>query len=77
MQPLPVQSDPAGRPLALLWEGSFLQVDGIIDSWDWAGDWVHDVSERRYWLVSLRGGLLLEICEELDTGLWLLSRIQD
>ena len=77
MQPLPVQSDPAGKPLALLWEGSFLQVEAVIDSWEWAGDWVQDVSERRYWLVGLAGGLLLEVYEELETGLWLLSGVQD
>lgn len=77
MQLLPVQHDPEGRPLALMWRGRFLQVDGILDSWDWAGDWVHGESERRYWLLSLTGGLLLEVFEERDTGLWHLSRIQD
>lgn len=73
---LPVQLDDDGRPLAILRAGSFLQVS-IIDSWQWAGDWVNNVSERAYWLVSLEGGGVLELYHELETDLWVLSAVQD
>jgi|GEM_PF-3819062 len=74
---LPVQQDDSGRPLAVLWNGRFLPVSSIIDSWEWAGDWVNGVSERRYWVLSLSGSGILEIYEELDSGLWALSSVQD
>lgn len=73
---LPVQLDQEGRPLAVLRDGEFLQVTAIIDSWQWAGDWVNGVSERAYWLVSVEAGLL-EFYEERDTGQWVLSGVQD
>ena len=74
---LPVQLDGNGRPLAVLCHGEFLQVSSIIDSWQWAGDWVNGVSERNYWLVAVDGGGVLEIYEEQDTGQWVLSAMQD
>ena len=74
---LPVQLDDAGRPLAVLWDGQFLPVSSVIDSWEWAGDWVNGVSERRYLLISLHDAGILELYEELSTGQWLLSRVQD
>lgn len=74
---LPVQLDSEGKPLAVLCDREFLQVSGVIDSWQWAGDWVNGVSERNYWLVSVDGGGVLEIYEEQDTGQWVLSAMQD
>lgn len=74
---LPVQSDPAGRPVAVLLNGAFRQVTSVIDSWQWAGDWVNDVSERHYWLVSVEGGGVLELYEETDSNSWVLSRVPD
>ncbi len=73
---LPVQLDDSGRPLAVLWDGRFLPAS-IIDSWEWAGDWVSGLSERRYWLVSLEGAGVLELYQELETELWVLSAVQD
>lgn len=74
---LPVQLDGAGVPIAVLLHGTFRQVDSIIDSWQWAGDWVNGTSERNYWLVSLIEGGVLEFYEEKDSGQWVLSRVQD
>ena len=74
---LPVQSDHGGQPLAILCNDGFLQVSSIIDSWQWAGDWVNGVSERNYWLVTMEGGGVLELFRELDTGVWVLSATQD
>ena len=74
---LPVQLDDEGLPIAVLLHGTFQQISSIIDSWQWAGDWVNGVSERNYWLVSLDEGGVLELYEEQDGGQWVLSRVQD
>lgn len=74
---LPVQSDPDGKPIAVLLDGVFRQVTSVIDSWQWAGDWVNDVSERHYWLVSVEGGGVLELYEERDRNNWMLSGVAD
>ncbi len=73
---LPVQLDAEGKPIAIFCNDSFLQVS-IIDSWQWAGDWVNGISERNYWLVAVDGGGVLEIYEEQDTEVWVLSATQD
>lgn len=74
---LPVQLDRDGRPIAVLLHGAFQQVTSVIDSWQWAGDWVNDVSERDYWLVSLEGGGVLELYEESGSNNWVLSGVAD
>ncbi len=74
-----VQPDPDGQPLGVMFRGQFLQVLAVLDSWEWAGDWVTGLSERHYWLVSTDTGLLLELYEEQDMnkGRWFVSGVQD
>ncbi len=74
---LPVQVEDTHRPLAVLWRGRFLQVTGILDSWQWAGDWVTGVSEREYWLVSTEDGVVLELYRRLDDSIWVISGMPD
>lgn len=74
---LPVSAAPDGRPLSVFLDGAFRQVTSVIDSWQWAGDWVNDVSERHYWLVSVEGGGVLELYEERDRNNWMLSGVAD
>jgi hypothetical protein len=73
----PVQSDQARRPLAVLRHGRFVQVTAVLDSWQWAGDWVSGVSERNYWLVTTEEGSALELYEETESGQWVVSGVQD
>ena len=73
---LPVQQDEHGTPIAVLIDEGFQQVT-VIDSWQWAGDWVTGVSERHYWLVALEEGGVLELYRESDTDLWVVAATQD
>jgi hypothetical protein len=48
----------------------------VIDTWQWAGNWVADISERTYWLAGSDRGTVFELYRE-STGQWWISAIQD
>ncbi len=66
----------AGQPLALQHDGKRHTITLVIDTWQWAGNWVTGISERSYWLVGSDRGTVFELYRE-STGQWWISAIQD
>jgi hypothetical protein len=75
-QQVSLQADAIGKPLALRHDGELHTITHVIDTWQWAGNWVADISERTYWLAGSDRGTVFELYRE-STGQWWISAIQD
>lgn len=77
--PIRVQADDQGRPLAFSWHGHVHRVATIEDlheprlQWWSAGGEVH----RRYYLVTTHRGLICEVFYDLTADEWSISRMFD
>lgn len=77
--PIRVQTDGHGRPLAFRWHGILHRVATIEDVREPALDWWSASGEirRRYFLVTTQDGAICELYQNLANHDWFLSRLYD
>lgn len=63
-------------PLEFQHDGKLHEFTHVVDTWQWAGNWVTGIPERTYWLVGSDQGSTFELYQEA-TGQWWLSAVQD
>lgn len=61
----PVLVSPDGDPQEIYFRGDYRLVVLVHDRWEWAGEWWAMVYPRKYWLVELREGEILEVFQHL------------
>ena len=61
---------PNGDPKAVLWQGRYLQVTGLRDTWRIDDEWWRDEISRRYFTVEIEGGRRLTLYYDLLEDAW-------
>lgn len=75
--PIRVDVDDDGRPLAFLWRNQHHPIEGITQHWRVDAEWWILRIWRDYFKAYTRTGLLVIIFQDLLTGQWKLQRVYD
>lgn len=72
-----VRTNGRGVPLSLFRDGTSEKVTAIYDQWKLEDRWWDRKIERHYFRVKTSKGLVCDICHDIDTKQWYLSKIHD
>jgi hypothetical protein len=73
-QPLEVEADERGAPLAVATREGLRRVEAIQDVWRVDDEWWRTTVSRRYFMLRLESGLLRVVFQDLTTGAWHVQR---
>lgn len=69
-QPIKVQADAVGNPIAIIHKGRRVAVEGIKDRWRIDDEWWRKTISRLYFQAILRDGRVLTLFHDLIDGGW-------
>lgn len=70
---LVVETDEAGTPRAIAWQGRFRRVVAIYDRWRIDDEWWREEIARLYYEVEIEGGRRMTVFRDLVAGGWFLQ----
>ncbi len=69
-KPIKVQEDKSGNPIAVIFKGQRLAIDGIKDRWRIDDEWWRKEISRLYYQVILQNGRVMTLFHDLLDGGW-------
>jgi hypothetical protein len=76
--PTRVDCDDDGRPRSVLLDGRMHAVESVLTRWRVETDWWRAIPVRRdYWRCLVAGGECIELCLDLATSAWEITRRYD